>query len=592
VRRQPGELLQLRISGEQDVYLARQRGREVAALAGLENQDQVRVATAISELSREICVAVRQATITLSLVDLPAPALLITAEWLGRLPGTSTVADLRAVEGIVAAARLTDSCTPHWRTDGGAVALTKRLPSEVGAATPARVARLRAACRRARPSSTLDVLRSQNQDLLEALEDLRARQEDLLRANSELEDTNRGVLAMHAELSDELEQTNRGVVALYAELDEATTRLREASESKTRFWAGVSHELRTPLNSVLGLSRLLLDRGSEPLTAEQRYQIELISDSGSMLLSLVNDLLDAAKAESGQLTPQPEPIDLFLVLDQVRATLQPMVGSPDVAIVVEEPGQLVPVTTDPVLLGRILRNVVSNAVKFTERGEVRCAVRADPGAGHVEIIVADTGIGIPLEHQRRVFEEFYQVPGPLQPGRAGTGLGLPYARRLAEVLGGALELTSEPGRGTTVTIRLPCDAHPGPPPQQLRSVLVVDDDQAFREVVHRALDHHAEQVTQAVDGAGALRALHADRPDLVLLDLDIPAPDGAAVLAEMRGDPDLRTVPVIVLTSAALGLDQRAALGTTAALLGKSHFSIDLLLAAARAAARLVGGSA
>jgi CheY-like chemotaxis protein len=111
-------------------------------------------------------------------------------------------------------------------------------------------------------------------------------------------------------------------------------------------------------------------------------------------------------------------------------------------------------------------------------------------------------------------------------------------------------------------------------------------------VVHRALDHHAEQVTQAVDGAGALRALHADRPDLVLLDLDIPAPDGAAVLAEMRGDPDLRTVPVIVLTSAALGLDQRAALGTTAALLGKSHFSIDLLLAAARAAARLVGGSA
>ena len=287
-------------------------------------------------------------------------------------------------------------------------------------------------------------MRIQNHDLLEALEDLKARQEDLVLANAELEETNRGVMALHAELSDELEQTNRGVVALYAELDEASTRLKEASESKTRFWASVSHELRTPLNSVLGLARLLLDPASDALTAEQRHQVEMIHDSGAMLLALVNELLDVAKAESGRLestsgTDRPAARCSTRSVPRWPRSRRPRWPSSSRSPRI--PRRLV---TDPLLLGRILRNLVSNALKFTVRGEVRCRARC-VATERLDIVVSDTGIGIPAEHQSRVFEEFHQVPGPLAGRAAGTGLGLPYARRLAELLGGALEL-DERGR--------------------------------------------------------------------------------------------------------------------------------------------------
>ncbi len=244
--------------------------------------------------------------------------------------------------------------------------------------------------------------------------------------------------------------------------------------------------------------------------------------------------------------------------------------------------------TDPVLLGRILRNLLSNAVKFTREGEIRCAVRPVPDAGVLEISVADTGIGIPLEHQRRVFEEFYQVRGPLQPVQGGTGLGLPYARKLAELLGGSLDLSSEPGTGTVVTVRLPVGAGEAPP-QQLHSVLVVDDDPAFRAILRHALIGHATDLDEVDNGVDALRSLRTRRPDLVLLDLDIPDPDGAAVLVEMRRDPELRRLPVLIVTSAELHPDRRSALGATAAILDKTRFTQELLLAGAAAAVQLAG---
>jgi hypothetical protein len=297
------EVFRLRVRGEQDVFVARQRGREVAALAGLEHQDQIRVATALSELSRELAALPGEVTITISLGAEPVPALVLTAKWAG---AGGHPEDL---EGVRAAARLTDGCEVSHGGTGGSVRLTKRLPPG-SAVDPDQADRIRTAVCASQPGDALATLRSQNQDLLEALESLRARQEDLLRVNAELEETNRGVLALHAELSEELEETNRGVVALYAELDDASTRLREASEAKTRFWANVSHELRTPLNSVLGISRLLLDPAGGRLDPEQRHQVELIRDGGAMLLSLVNELLDVAKAESGQIGATIVPTDL------------------------------------------------------------------------------------------------------------------------------------------------------------------------------------------------------------------------------------------------------------------------------------------
>ena len=186
----------------------------------MENQDQVRVATALSELARELVVLDSPATITLSLLRGAPSVLMVTATWAGLVPGVASAAELAAIEGIAAATRLTDTCEVRCNGTGGSVSLTKRLPMSVPSPTEARIAELREACRHLRTASALDDIRRQNQDLLHALETLRARQEDLLRVNAELDETNRGVLALHAELSDELEQTNRGVVALYAELDE------------------------------------------------------------------------------------------------------------------------------------------------------------------------------------------------------------------------------------------------------------------------------------------------------------------------------------------------------------------------------------
>jgi signal transduction histidine kinase len=190
------------------------------------------------------------------------------------------------------------------------------------------------------------------------------------------------------------------------------------------------------------------------LTADQRTQIELIRDSGSTLLTLVNDLLDVARAEAGQIEVRFQLVDLLPLLQRLCAALRPMVAT-GVELVVDVPDSGVVLRTDPALVERVVVNLLSNAVKFTQHGHVRCSVSGAGASDAVEVVVSDTGIGIPAEHQERVFEEFYQVPGSKALTGTGTGLGLPYARRLVGILGGALRVTSTPGEGSVFTVRLP-----------------------------------------------------------------------------------------------------------------------------------------
>ena len=337
-------------------------------------------------------------------------------------------------DGIAAAARLMDTVV----TDGQVVRMTKRRPQSI---SPSDLRAVRERLAAMLPESTLEELRRNNEDLIAALEDVKRQKEQLLLLNAELQETNRGVMALYSELSEELEQTNRGVVALYRELDEKSEQLRAASESKDRFWANVSHELRTPLNSIIGLTRLLADPAGG-LDAEQLYQVELIRNSTGTLLTLVNDLLDVAKAESGQLVIDPAEVSLPALLATLRGLTRPMAEGKPVDVVVAADGAPATVLTDEIALTAILRNLLSNAIKYTDRGEVRLTVRTAPA--RVEIQVSDTGTGIPAGQLERVFEEFYQVPGVR---RGGTGLGLPYARRLAGLLGGELTLTSKAGAG-------------------------------------------------------------------------------------------------------------------------------------------------
>ena len=433
----------------------------------------------------------------------------------------------------------------------------------------------------------LDELRSQNAELTAALDQVRHKQEELLRLNEELEQTNRGVVAMYTELSEELEETNRGVVALYAELDEKGVALQEANEAKSRFLANVSHELRTPVNSVLGLAGLLRD-DADRLLPEQRRQVDYIASSAADLLRLVNELLDLAKAESGRLEALAGPVDLAALLSDLRGTLRPLAVDPAVALVIEEPPEAVGLTTDGSLLVHVLRNLLTNALKFTERGEVRLRTELDPNGQLVHLVVRDTGIGIAPADQDKVFEEFFQVASPLQSRTRGTGLGLPYAQRLVQLLGGTLTLDSTPGHGSTFTASLPLRWLPaldstGPRHAPSRSpggavvplVLVVDDDDGYRHVLRGMLQGLARRVVEARDGAEALQVLEETVPDLVFLDLRMPGLDGGDVLARMDEEPGLRDVPVVVTTSAELdsGVLERTALAR--AVLPKSSVTRD-----------------
>jgi signal transduction histidine kinase len=335
---------------------------------------------------------------------------------------------------------------------GTVVRMARRLPASAPRLTPERMDEIRAGLARHVPGTPLDELNVQNQQLIAALDEVRAQRDDLARLNAELEETNRGVMALYHQLSEELEETNRGVVALYAELDEKSVQLRAASEAKSRFLANVSHELRAPVTAIIGLARLLHDPASDPLAEEQRRQVDLISGSATDLLTLVNDLLDLAKAEAGRVEPEWTEVDLRAVFGQLRGTLRPLAVRPEVAFVVDEPA-IPTVRTDEVLLTRVLRNLLTNAIKFTAEGSIRLSVRRVDD--DVEFTVADTGTGIPEELHERIFEEFYQVPGSKAINGRGTGLGLPYARRLAGILGGALRVESAPGGGSIFTVRLP-----------------------------------------------------------------------------------------------------------------------------------------
>jgi signal transduction histidine kinase len=439
-------LLRVRIRAEQDVFLVRQLGREVARTVGLEVQDQTRLATALSEVGRLMLAAGRDADVAFVASTVQVPTLWV--EMGHPVPGDAE----RLAPQLEQVGRLVDTMEVSDGGNGTVVRMSRRLPSSAPPLTADRMDDIRVGLAAHVPGTALDELAVQNQQLMTALDEVRAQRDDLARLNAELEETNRGVMALYHQLSDELEETNRGVVALYAELDEKSVQLRAASEAKSRFLANVSHELRAPVTAIIGLGRLLIDEASDPLTDDQGRQVELIRGSASDLLALVNDLLDLAKAEAGRIEPNVADVDLKAMFGQLRGTLRPLATRPEVDFVVDEPA--VPrLRTDEVLLAQVLRNLLTNALKFTSAGHVTLTVRDVDD--DVEFTVADTGRGIPPELHERIFEEFYQVPGSPALSGKGTGLGLPYARRLVGILGGALRVSSVPGEGSVFTVRLP-----------------------------------------------------------------------------------------------------------------------------------------
>lgn len=564
-------LLATQLRADTDVLALRRAGREIARLLCLDTQDQVRVATALSEVGRA-AVATGPTDVTITVVTgVPHPQLRAEVVTDAPLP----VEGASSEGGLPAARRLVDEL--ELDASRRRVVLAKSLPA--GACVDdATLATVRRVVGTAPAADALDELRVQNADLVRTLDELTEQKEELRRVNAELEETNRGVLAMYDQLSSELEETNSGVVALYAELDERGRALAAANESKTRFLRNVSHELRTPVNSIIGLSSLLVD---SHLDTEQEQQVAFVRESAHTLLTLVDELLDLARAEAGHEDVDPTPVDVAELLEELRGTTLPLVR-PGVALEAVAPPGL-RVVTDRRLLARVLRNLLTNAVKFTESGHVRITAGPDAGADtvadavgadddtpvsgaattHVSFTVEDTGLGIPADQLEAVFDEFVQVPNRLQPTVKGTGLGLPYARRTAEALGGTLVATSEPGAGSTFTVRLPslpaapvtpavppaptaADAAPAPA-RPVGHVLVVDDDRAYAAVLVSMLRDAATRVSVAHDATHALALLRDASADAVLLDVRMPGTDGLTVLGRIaQQNPGM---PVVLMSS-------------------------------------------
>ena len=440
-----GNLLNVEIRVEQDVVLTRQRARQIAALLNLSNHEQTGFATAVSEVARNAFRYANggRAEFFLRVEDY-RQVLGVTVQDKGPgIPNLQTILEGRYQSatglglGIIGAKRLSDGfeiqTTPG---KGTTVAIRKWLPKRSPPITPQLYASIAGELAQRTPRTALEEVQQQNQELLQALEDLRVRQEEVERLNAELA------------------ETNRGVVALYAELDEKAESLRKASEYKTRFLSDMTHELRTPLNAMISLSRLLIDRTDGDLTSEQEKQVRLINKSATSLGEMVNDLLDLARIEAGKTDLHVAEFAVSDMLAALRGVFRPLVRDGGVALLVEEPQGLDVIHSDERKLSQVLRNLVSNAVKFTERGEVR--VRAEAGAnGTAAFTVSDTGIGISRENLGLIFEDFSQIDGPVQRRVRGTGLGLPLTRKLARLLGGDVRVTSEPNVGSTFVVTIP-----------------------------------------------------------------------------------------------------------------------------------------
>jgi signal transduction histidine kinase len=257
-----------------------------------------------------------------------------------------------------------------------------------------------------------------------------------------------------AALRTELEETNKGVVALYAELDDKAAQLRDANDLKSRFLSYMSHEFRTPLTSMTSIAGILLSRLDGPLTAEQQKQVEFIRSSTRELTEMVNDLLDLAKVEAGRITISAEWFEMVDLFAALRGMFKPIVASTSVSLSFDEPADKIRLYTDDKKVSQILRNFISNALKFTPEGEVRVSARM-LDAENVEFAVTDTGIGIAAEHIPNLFADFVQLDVRLQRRLRGSGLGLSLARKFAELLGGRVGVESELGKGSRFFVALP-----------------------------------------------------------------------------------------------------------------------------------------
>jgi signal transduction histidine kinase/CheY-like chemotaxis protein len=555
------QVLSLALQHDQDVVSSRQRAAALAQALGFDLSEQTRIATAVSEIVRNAFRYARLGTVTFAVDEESRPQRLLVRVT-DRGPGIAKLDDVLSGRfrsttgmgiGIQGSRRLMDRFSIESSPEGTTVLLEKFLPSRGPLLGTARLQRITEDLVQREPAGLVEEIQRQNQDLLRALDDLQRKQQELVHVNRELEDT------------------NRGVVALYAELDEKADYLRRADELKSRFLSNMTHEFRTPVNSIIGLTRLLMeDRQREGRDAEP--ELKYIGEAAEQLSELVNDLLDLAKVEAGKTTVRPTEFQVDSLFGALRGMLRPLLLNQSVALVFEGVEDLPPLYTDEGKVSQILRNLISNGLKFTERGEVRISAQRGPADETIRFEVSDTGIGIHANDLERIFDEFTQLEHRIQRRVKGTGLGLALSKRLAELLGGTLSVTSEPGVGSRFTLRIPmhyraprADTFEWIPEPGKEPVLIVDDAAEAQYFYAKALGSSTFQIYPARSIRDAELALRTIQPAAIILDILLGNEESWDLLLRIRRDDRLSNIPVIVVSS--VGEREKAmALGANAYL--------------------------
>ena len=557
----------LALDSELSVVAARRRARELGEALAFTQHDQIRIATSVLEVARVVFLATSggRAEFLLEratqppglLIRLVAPATAI-ARLLERSAGAERpgTGELAGPLGVLAAQRLMDACSIDDVAGDAVVTLMKHLPAQAPLALDNAVAVLAQGAGTLNAGGPFDELQWQSRELAAALDELQERQDELTRLTRELEDT------------------NRGVVALYAELDERADHLRRADDAKSRFLSNMSHEFRSPLYSIRALSKLLVDRTDGELTDEQAKQVRFIRKAAEELSETVDDLLDLAKIEAGKVEIWPAEFEVANLFSALRGMLRPLLPTADVELVFEPCDEIPPVYTDEGKVSQILRNFVSNALKFTEHGEVRVRAQYDAAQQWLTFSVSDTGIGIAPEHQQSIFEEFEQVENRLQAYVKGTGLGLPLCSKLCKLLGGTVGLVSDLGKGSTFTATVQAYL-PEPAGEESRTPLASDTGRDMVLFVSTSLDdrlryeaslHNTRyRSATAATVREAKSTLAITAACAVLIDMESGREDGWSWLGELRLEDSARNrvegvaragkrhVPVIVLSD----VDQR-----------------------------------
>jgi len=427
-------------------------------------------------------------------------------------------------------------------------------------------------------------LRVSNEELEEQGRALKESQARLEQQQVELEQTNSQLEEQAQQLEgqrDDLEKVNASVQLKARELE-------QASRYKSDFLANMSHELRTPLNSSLILAKLLADNPDDNLTAEQVKYAQTIQSSGNDLLNLINDILDLSKIEAGHVDIRPETISLERLVGSIRQLFDPVARSKDLAFEIDiAPDAPTVIETDPQRLEQVLKNLLSNAFKFTEKGKVTLSIRNDNN-GQVAIAVSDTGIGIAEDQQNSIFEAFHQADGTISRRFGGTGLGLSISRELVRLLAGSIHLTSRHNVGSTFTVVVPvsydpaqvasrdirsavavaslepavADVSPSPAERRQiveddraaasdgrRTLLVIEDDDSFSAILRDLAREKGFRALVAGTAHEALELAKQHMPSAIVLDVGLPDQSGLSVLDRLKRDVRTRHIPIHIVSA-------------------------------------------